>query len=634
MAIATHISPAEAVLQRALLTFAEGPLRKELQDLRANLLQDVREELRWHLRGIAVGLDALHSPRAEAQSHHAYHPRSSSQSHKSAQRYAGAENCQPAPPPSLPIALPPGQLPHVLPDGQGAMHAVVPHGRGSEPVAPPHAPPSSSHDVSAVHKCWHDQDPYYDQSKTCEDDIAHDVTMRRQHSLTHKEKGDKPKPAIFPDSTEMKAKARQATCQKKYDVMDFYHTEGRIQEIARSTWFDNGTLSVIAINAIWIAIETDNNTSVVLSEAPPIFQVAEHFFCAYFTVEILIRFCAFAQKYRACMDGWFVFDSILVVTMVLETWVLTLVTALMASGTEGGGVGDASVLRLLRLLRLTRMARMARLLRSSPELMILIKGAVAASRSVFFTLVLLVTLMYVFGIFFKQIMQDSITGELHFQSVPKSMYSLLIFGILLDEVSNLTELVVDDGEYLFLALFLLFILLASFTVMNMLIGVLCEVVSVVASVEKESALVENVKWQLGLILRDNGIEESQLECQITKDKYMCILAHEDAPATFAQLGVDVVTLVDFAEFIFDESTTSLTFLDFMDVVLQLHGSNGATVKDLVHLRKSMMVNLVSTQHALQAPLVSISAKVDALSKSLEKSTRISDLALRDTNGVV
>ena len=35
-------------------------------------------------------------------------------------------------------------------------------------------------------------------------------------------------------------------------------------------------------------------------------------------------------------------------------------------------------------------------------------------------------------------------------------------------------------------------------------------ISNVSSME-ESALVENVKWQLGLILRDNGVEESALE---------------------------------------------------------------------------------------------------------------------------
>merc|ERR1711920_807805 len=53
-----------------------------------------------------------------------------------------------------------------------------------------------------------------------------------------------------------------------------------------------------------------------------------------------------------------------------------------------------------------------------------------------------------------------------------------------------------------------------------------------------------------------------------------------------------IGLVDFADFIFDgdgcgaeEDEPELDFPKFMDVVLQLRGSNNATVKDVVDLRK-------------------------------------------------
>eukprot|EP00971_Amphidinium_carterae_P307314 6107132-Amphidinium_carterae.1 len=54
---------------------------------------------------------------------------------------------------------------------------------------------------------------------------------------------------------------------------------------------------------------------------------------------------------------------------------------------------SASLLRLFRLLRLARMARVIRLLRAMPELMILCRGILVASRAVFFTLCLLVLLV-------------------------------------------------------------------------------------------------------------------------------------------------------------------------------------------------------------------------------------------------
>merc|ERR1711879_498385 len=104
-------------------------------------------------------------------------------------------------------------------------------------------------------------------------------------------------------------------------------------------------------------------------------------------------------------------------------------------GGANGGLGNTSILRIARLLRLSRMARMARLLRAMPELMILIKGMMAACRSVLFTLLLLIILMYIFGIMFRQLVPlDSIAGGKYFPSVGASMFSLLIHGAFIDNL--------------------------------------------------------------------------------------------------------------------------------------------------------------------------------------------------------
>merc|ERR1719214_427084 len=99
--------------------------------------------------------------------------------------------------------------------------------------------------------------------------------------------------------------------------------------------------------------------------------------------------------------------------MVLEVWIMTSVILLIGSG-SAGGMGNASVVRIARLLRLSRMARVARLLRALPELMILIKGMLSATRSVFFTLCLLTIIMYVFGIAFTQLCRGTLLEKDHF----------------------------------------------------------------------------------------------------------------------------------------------------------------------------------------------------------------------------
>jgi len=52
-------------------------------------------------------------------------------------------------------------------------------------------------------------------------------------------------------------------------------------------------------------------------------------------------------------------------------------------------------------------------------------------------------------------------------------------------------------------------------------------------------------------------------------------------------------LMDFTEFIFGDVTEAkeLSFPDFMDMILQLRGSNTATVKDVVDLRKMFISEL-------------------------------------------
>merc|ERR1712217_424222 len=80
---------------------------------------------------------------------------------------------------------------------------------------------------------------------------------------------------------------------------------------------------------------------------------------------------------------------------------------------------------------------------------------------------------------------------------------------------------------------------------------------------------------------------------ISKNEFVKILENGEAVRCLQDVGVDVIGLVDFADFIFenDESEDAggdgveLDFPKFVDLVLQLRGSNNATVKDIVDLRK-------------------------------------------------
>merc|ERR1740138_1091225 len=138
--------------------------------------------------------------------------------------------------------------------------------------------------------------------------------------------------------------------------------------------------------------------------------------------------------------------------------------AMIHGGGEGGGggFGGLSILRLLRLLRLTRMAR---LMRALPELMIMIQGMVAAGRSVFSTLVLLIITLYVFAIVFKQMFGD-LSPELYpavteqYGSLGMSSFYLFMGGTLCDDITGRLGELRDETGFIGVGLFSFYVLIS------------------------------------------------------------------------------------------------------------------------------------------------------------------------------
>merc|ERR1719420_2344609 len=73
---------------------------------------------------------------------------------------------------------------------------------------------------------------------------------------------------------------------------------------------------------------------------------------------------------------------------------------------------------------------------------------------------------------------------------------------------------------------------------------------------------------------------------MSKTEFEDLLVQPEAAQFIQAVGVDVVGLVEFSEFIFKDR--ELSFPEFVEVILQLRGSNQATVKDVVDMRKQVM----------------------------------------------
>jgi len=214
---------------------------------------------------------------------------------------------------------------------------------------------------------------------------------------------------------------------------------------------------------------------------------------------------------------------------------------------------------------------------------------VASMRSVLFTMLLLVFILYVFAILIRQLSDDTNMGKQLFPTVWLSMGTLIIEGTLLDNPAETMELILEENRLCAFA-FLMVIFLAALTVMNMLVGVLCEVVSAVAKAEKEEMAVSFVRSNINALLAETGLDEDE-DQQIRVEDFERLLDSPAAIKALGEVGVDVEGLVDYAEIIFQSDANgkrfdrSLDFDEFMDLVLQLRGTNTATLKDLSDLRK-------------------------------------------------
>jgi hypothetical protein len=414
-----------------------------------------------------------------------------------------------------------------------------------------------------------------------------------------------------------------------YHVHDHYYKTGLFQAIAKHPYFENGTLAVIVLNALWISIDTDLNKADTIADADLGFVVADALFFSYFTIELFIRFCAFEKKLDCFCDGWFMFDSALVILYAFDPFMI----GIMAKISGGDGLNLPTA--VLRLFRLARLSRLVRMLRSLPELMIMIKGMITAAASVGYTLGLLLVITYVFAIAIRNLVpsdtdmkaewtekyeedldpDNGINGieSWYFRSVPEAIHNLIIFATFCDDLSAMI-IPVKEASTVCMILVWMYIALSSLTVMNMLIGVLCEVISAVAAEEKESMMIDKVKDKFGKIVTQLDTDQ---DGYLSWDEFQQILKFQEATEALASVNVDCSTLIDVAEDFFweDGEKVKLDFSQFMEIVLDLRGGQGATVKDVMTFRKRFNVKFMELTNGMvvvENKIAGIGNKLDDL----------------------
>ncbi|MFB7368559.1 ion transporter [Streptomyces sp. NPDC056222] len=245
----------------------------------------------------------------------------------------------------------------------------------------------------------------------------------------------------------------------------------RCREITEARWFATAVFLLILGNAAVLGVETYAG---VTARFHAELQLVEHLFLAAFTTEMLLRFGVHAVRPRDFFrDPWNVFDLVVVLT------------AFVPAARE-----NSTVLRLLRLARVLRAARFL------PQLRIVL---VAVGRSLPGTVSFLLVgalLLYVYAmvgwLFFAG------HDPQHFGSIGRAVLTLFLL-MTLDGLGDAVHAGLQISRWSFLY-YVSYVLIASFVLVNVLIGVVINSLEEAREIEK----AETEKDEAAEALRDDA----------------------------------------------------------------------------------------------------------------------------------
>lgn len=203
-------------------------------------------------------------------------------------------------------------------------------------------------------------------------------------------------------------------------------------------------------------------------------------------------------------------------------------------------------------------------------------------------------LIYVFAITLRQLTSGTDFGQSYFSSVPDAMDTLLLDGILADYAPLAHA--VPNGHPIEWILIIFFVLLASITIMYMLVGVLVEVVGALAHAEKESITVGFIASSLRKKMEQAGHDE---ESVLSKSELQDILLDPEITEVLQSVQVDLVALMELVNIGYEDAEktgATMTFEKIVGLVLNGRGQNTACVKDtseLLRILKQIIIQRTS-----------------------------------------
>jgi voltage-gated sodium channel len=213
----------------------------------------------------------------------------------------------------------------------------------------------------------------------------------------------------------------------------------RLRSIITSRPWENGIIALIMLNAITLGLETSDS---IMADWGTLLRAVDRVVITVFVIEIALRL--FVHRLRFFRDPWSLFDFTIVA--------IALVPA----------SGPFQVLRALRILRVLRLVSMV------PSLRRVVAGLIGALPGMASIILLLAIVFYVASVMATELFKD--TFPEWFGSIGASAYSLFQVMTLESWSMGIVRPVMEVHPFAW-AFFVPFILMTTFVVLNLFIGV-------------------------------------------------------------------------------------------------------------------------------------------------------------------
>ncbi|MFO1172427.1 MAG: ion transporter [Hyphomicrobiaceae bacterium] len=215
-----------------------------------------------------------------------------------------------------------------------------------------------------------------------------------------------------------------------------------LKPLVRNPTFERIVTGLILVNAVTLGMETSPS---ITAHIGGLLTVLDHLILAVFVFELVARMIVFGTRFWR--DPWSIFDFLVVA-----------VTLMPASD-------NLSVLRALRIVRALR------LVSAIPSMRRVVNGLLIAIPGMSSIVVLLLLIFYVFAVMATNMFAHTLPDR--FGTIGASLLSLFQVMSLDGWTSEVARPVMAEHPYAWI-FFVVFILITSFTVLNLFIGIIVD----------------------------------------------------------------------------------------------------------------------------------------------------------------